>query len=238
MLRDEGHEPFHDDDLDVLVEMAERAAPVIRNAQIVADQRRRDAAMAEFARGALASDNPAGLHQSAVDLLREALGAAYVVYLEADGEERLLVTAARRPARAAVPAAPRARVTAPKPLDVLRTGDPYVCDDMHHEVSAEMVALAETLGADSGLAVRVRGSWRRSACSPSWPSAPAGSPTTTSATSRPTRGCSRPRCNASRPSRRSARWPRSAGGCSTGWSPPRRTSAPGSPTACTRTRCR
>ena len=65
----------------------------IRNAQIVADQRRRDAAMAEFARRALASDDPAGLHQSAVDLLREALGAAYVVYLEADGEERLLVTA-------------------------------------------------------------------------------------------------------------------------------------------------
>ena len=109
VLRDEGHEPFHDDDLDVLVEMAERAAPVIRNAQIVADQRRRDAAMAEFARGALASDNPAGLHQSAVDLLREALGAAYVVYLEADGEERLLVTACRRPVPGSRPRCPEAR---------------------------------------------------------------------------------------------------------------------------------
>lgn len=157
VLRDEGHEPFHDDDLDVLVEMAERAAPVIRNAQIVADQRRRDTAMAEFARGALASDNPAGLHQSAVDLLRGALGAAYVVYLEADGEERLLVTALAGPPGQPSPLPRGAPVTAPKPLDVLRTGDPYVCDDMHHEASAEMVALAETLGADSGLAVRVRG---------------------------------------------------------------------------------
>ena len=157
VLRDEDHEPFHDEDLDVLVEMAERAAQAIRNAQIVAGQGRRDYALAEFAQRALTSDDPAGLHQTGTDLLRDALGAAYVVYLEADGGTALLVTAVAGPPEQP-PALPRgARVTAPRPLDVLRTGAPYVCDDMREEVSAEMAPLAETLGADSGMAVQVTG---------------------------------------------------------------------------------
>ena len=64
-------------------------------------------------------------------------------------------------------------MTAPMPLDVLRTGEPYVCDDMRNDVSADMAALAGILGTDSGLAVGSPGGRRRSACSPWSPSAPA-----------------------------------------------------------------
>ena len=157
VLRGEDQEPLAQRDLDVLVELAERAAPVIRNAQLVADQARKDAALAELGRLALVTEDAPPLPQVAADLLRDALAAAHVVYLEADGDEALVVGAISGPPDQPPALTRGQRVTAPKPVAVLRTGEPYVCGDMRTEVSAEMVALAEALGSDSGLAVRVAG---------------------------------------------------------------------------------
>jgi signal transduction histidine kinase len=160
VIRDQGEEPLRQTDLDLLVGLADRAAQAIHNAQLVGEQARQDASFAQFAADALMTQTPGVLRAMAVRHLVEALRARHAVLLEPVGDERpvaqLRVTGATEAdGRLAMPIG--TPIAAPVPLKVLRTGEPYVCDDMRNDVSPDMAALADALGSDSGLAVAVPG---------------------------------------------------------------------------------
>ncbi|WP_344304680.1 sensor histidine kinase [Nocardioides bigeumensis] len=160
VLRDEDQTPLDEADLDLVVGLADRAAQAIHNALLVGEQSRQDASFAQFAADALVTHSPGVLRAMAVRHLAEALQARHAVLIEPDGDELLptvlrVTAATERDDRLAMPIG--APVAAAMPLRVLRTGEPYVCDDMRDDVSPEMAVLADVLGSDSGLAVAVPG---------------------------------------------------------------------------------
>jgi len=157
VVRDQTDNPFDDRDMALVEGLAAHAAQAIDNAQLVAKQRRSDAALTEFGRRALVADQPDELEQHAVDLLQTTLSARYALMLTTGLERQLSVAATAGPADEPMVLDRGAPITAAVPLSVLATGDAAVCHDMRHDQRLGMVEMGELLATDSGMAVPVPG---------------------------------------------------------------------------------
>jgi len=157
VVQDQTDTSFDDRDLALVEGLAVHAAQAIDNAQVVAKQRRSDAALTEFGRRALVAEEREVLEQHAVDLLQTTMSARSALLLTPGRDQPLTVAATAGPSDEPVVLDRGAPITASVPLSVLTTGDALVCDDLRHDQNAGMVEMGELLAADSGMAVPVPG---------------------------------------------------------------------------------
>ena len=155
-VRDQTWASYDDDDLGLLLDIADRAAQTIFHADQVTRKLRADQALSGLGRLGLTVDDGDRFVEAALKTLVDALGAADAMYLAGSDDDQSMVVEALAhregdPIRIAV----GDTVATGIPLTVWRSGEPTVCDDMRHHDDAGMVHLAELLDTDSGMAVVV-----------------------------------------------------------------------------------